>query len=388
MTPLLVTLALAATFEGGAPPPPAGEVIVYIGTYTGAKSRGIYVARLDLATGRLSAPELAAESENPSFLALHPDRALLYAANEIGSFEGQKAGSVSAFAIDDATGRLRSLNRVSSRGADPCHLVVDRSGRNLLVANYSGGSVASLPIDKDGLLQPASAFVQHTGSSVNPDRQKAPHAHAVGLDGRNRLALVADLGLDKLLLYRFDPDRGTLAPSDPPFASLKPGAGPRHFAFHPDGKRVYVVNEIDLTVTAFAFAAETGTLTARQTLSTLPAGVAPRPEDSTAEIAVHPGGRFLYVSNRGTDTIVVFSIDGTTGQLVPVAHVPTGGKTPRNFAIDPSGRFLLAANQKSDSVVVFRIDPDTGRLSPAGSSIEVGAPVCLVFRAPRPLPKR
>jgi 6-phosphogluconolactonase len=386
MTPLLLIVAVAAGFEAGAAPPPAGEVFVYIGTYTGAKSRGIYVSRLDLATGRLSPPELAAESENPSFLALHPDRPLLYAVNETGTFEGQKAGSVSGFAIDDATGRLRSLNRVSSRGADPCHLVVDASGKNVLVANYSGGSVASLPIGKDGQLQPASAFVQHTGSSVD-SRQKGPHAHAVGLDGRNRLALVADLGLDKLLLYRFDPERGTLAPSDPPFASLKPGAGPRHFVIHPDGKHVYVVNEIDLTVTAFAFAAEKGTLTAQQSLSTLPAGVLGRPEDSTAEIAVHPGGRFLYASNRGTDTIAVFSIDGMTGQLAPVAHGPTGGKTPRNFAIDPSGRYLLAANQKSDSVVVFRMDPDTGRLTPAGSTVEVGAPVCLVFRA-RPLAKR
>jgi 6-phosphogluconolactonase len=386
MTPLLLILAVAAGFEADAAPPPTGEVFVYIGTYTGAKSRGIYLSRLDLATGRLSPPELAAESENPSFLALHPDRPLLYAVNETGTFEGQKAGSVSAFAIDGATGRLRSLNRVSSRGADPCHLVVDASGKNVLVANYSGGSVASLPIGKDGQLQPASAFVQHTGSSVDP-RQKAPHAHAVGLDGRNKLALVADLGLDKLLLYRFDPERGTLAPSDPPFASLKPGAGPRHFVIHPDGKHVYVVNEIDLTVTAFAFAAEKGALTAQQSLSTLPAGVLGRPEDSTAEIAVHPGGRFLYASNRGTDTIAVFSIEGTTGQLAPVAHVPTGGKTPRNFAIDPSGRYLLAANQKSDSVVVFRIDPDTGRLTPAGSTVEVGAPVCLVFRA-RPLATR
>jgi 6-phosphogluconolactonase len=384
---MLLTLLLAAASEGAAPPPPAGEVLVYIGTYTGAKSRGIYLARLDLATGRLSAPELTAESENPSFLALHPDRALLFAANEIGTFEGQKAGSVSAFAIDDATGRLRALNRASSRGADPCHLVVDRSGRNLLVANYSGGSVASLPIGPDGQLRPASAFVQHAGSSANPNRQKAPHAHAVGLDGGNRLALVADLGLDKLLLYRFDADRGTLAPSDPPSAPLKPGAGPRHFAFHPDGKRLYVVNEIDLTVTAFAFSAETGALTEQQTLSTQPAGFVIRPEDSTAEIAVHPGGRFLYASNRGTDTIAVFSIEAATGRLAPVAHVPTGGRTPRNFAIDPSGRYLLAANQKSDSVVVFRIDPETGRLTPAGSTIEVGAPVCLVFRTPHPAPK-
>jgi len=378
MTRRLLALLLAA--GAGAPAtaaPPSTQDLVYIGTYTGAKSRGIYVARFDPASSRLGPPELAAESSNPSFLAPHPDRALLYAANEVSDFEGQPAGSISAFAIDPATGRLRLLNRVSSRGADPCHLVVDGTGKNVLVANYSGGSVASLPIRPDGSLSPASAFVQHRGSSRDPGRQKGPHAHAVQLDPRNRHLLVADLGLDQVLLYRFDAVRGTLEPSVPPYTPLSPGAGPRHLAFGQGGRHLYVVNEMDLTVRVFRYEADR--LVEEQTISTLPAGTKPGKDDSTAEIQVHPSGRFLYASNRGPDTIAVFAVDPANGHLALVEHVPTGGRTPRNFAIEPAGRYLLAANQKSDTVVVFRIDPETGRLSPTGQSVEVGAPVCLTF---------
>jgi len=384
MTRALLALFLAAGAGAAAgAAPPSAQDLVYIGTYTRATSRGIYVARFDPATGRLDPPELAAESSNPSFLALHPDRALLYAANEVSDFEGQAAGSVSAFAIDAATGRLRLLNRVSSRGADPCHLVVDGTGKNVLVANYTGGSVASLPIRPDGSLGAATAFVQHQGSGANPDRQKGPHAHAVQLDAANRLLLVADLGLDRVLLYRFDAARGALEPSDPPHASLGPGAGPRHLAFAPDGRHLYAVNEMNLTVRVFRY--DAGRLIDEQTVSTLPAGTKPGKADSTAEVQVHPSGRFLYASNRGPDTIAVFAIDAASGRLTPVEHVPTGGRTPRNFAIEPAGRYLLAANQGSDTVVVFRIDPDTGRLSPAGQSVAVGAPVCLTFV---PLPRR
>ncbi len=384
MTRMLLALFLAA--GAGAPAgavPPSTQDRVYIGTYTGAKSRGIYVARFDPATGRLTPPELAAESSNPSFLALHPDRPLLYAANEVSDFEGQPAGSVSAFSIDAATGRLSLLNRVSSRGADPCHLVVDGTGKNVLVANYTGGSVASLPIRPDGSLSPASAFVQHRGSGRDPGRQKGPHAHAVQVDPSNRHLLVADLGLDQVLVYRFDAARGSLEPSAPPNAPLSPGAGPRHLAFGPGGRHVYVVNEMDLTVRVFRY--DAGRLIDEQTLSTLPAGTKGGKDDSTAEIQVHPSGRFLYASNRGPDTIAVFAIDPKSGHLALIEHVPTGGRTPRNFAIEPGGRYLLAANQKSDSVVVFRIDPETGRLSPTGQSVEVGAPVCLTF-VPLPRP--
>jgi 6-phosphogluconolactonase len=367
-------LAAAAT---AAVPAPA-EWMVYIGTYTGAKARGIYLSRFDATTGRLAPAELATESENPSFLALHPTRPLLYAVNEIGTFEGESAGSVSAFAVEAATGRLTLINRSSSKGGGPCHLTVDRTGRNVLVANYGGGSVASLPIRPDGGLAAASAFVQHHGSSADPQRQKGPHGHAVELDKANRIALVADLGLDRVLVYRFDPERGSLDPADPPFAALAPGAGPRHLAFGRDGRHVYVLNEMHLTVTVFGY--DAGRLREVQTVSTRPAGTKPGADDSGAEVQLHPGGRFLYTSNRGPDSITVFSIDPASGRLTRLDETPTGGRTPRNFAVDPTGRFLLAANQNSDRVVVFRIDAETGRLTPTAQAIEVGAPVCVVFR--------
>ncbi len=357
--------------------PASGPAFVYFGTYTGEKSRGIYVAPWDAATGRVGAPRLAAETENPSFLALHPTRPLLYAANEVAEFEGQKAGFVSAFAVDPATGDLRALGRASSKGAAPCHLVVDASGGNVLVANYSGGSVASLPLGPDGAVKEASSFVQHQGASVDPQRQKGPHAHMVAVDRANRFALVADLGLDQILVYRLDAAHGRLQPSAPPMARVTPGSGPRHFAFSPDGRDLYLDNEMTMTVTAFKYAK--GRLTEFQTVSTLPEGAKPGPDDSGAEIAVHPSGRFVYASNRGPDTLAVFARDAASGKLTRVEQVPTGGRTPRSFGIDPSGRYLLAANQRSDTVVVFRVDPESGRLTPTGQTVEVGAPVSVTF---------
>jgi 6-phosphogluconolactonase len=361
----------------------SADVRVYLGTYTGAKSKGIYVSRLD-ASGSLTAPELAAETPSPSFLAIHPSRDLLYAVNEVSEFGGRRGGSVSAFAIDPKTGSLRLLNQQSSEGAGPAHLSVDKGGRNVLVANYGGGSVAVLPIKSDGSLKPASTSIQHTGSSVNPQRQKEPHAHAINIDAADRFAYVADLGLDKVLIYRFDGARGSLAANDPPSATLKPGAGPRHLAIHPNGRFVYVINELDCTVTAFSRDAKGGGLTSVQTLSTLPEGRSVLPEYSTAEVQLHPSGKFLYGSNRGHDSITVFAIDEKSGRLTYVQNEPTQGSTPRGFGIDPSGRYLLAANQRSDSVVVFRIDPQTGRLTPTGNKIEVGAPVCVEFLRSRP----
>jgi len=359
------------------------DVLVFLGTYTNtAKSKGIYVCRLDLATGALSNPRLAAETPSPSFLALHPTRDLLYAVNEVNEFEGKKMGSVSAFEIDRTTGTLKPLNRQGSGGAGPAHIVVDGTGRNVLVANYGGGSVAVLPIAKDGSLQAASAVVQHTGSSVNKQRQSAPHAHSVNVDGANRFAYVADLGIDKVVIYRYNPDNGSLISNDPPFADVEPGAGPRHFAIHSGGRFAYVINELQCTITAFSRDASGGGLKAIQSISTLPAGQSVAQGYSTAEVLVHPFGRFLYGSNRGHDTIAVFGIDEKTGTLTLIQHEPTQGSTPRNFGIDPSGRYLLAANLRSDSVVVFRIDAKTGRLSPAGHRIEVGAPVCVKFKSP------
>jgi 6-phosphogluconolactonase len=362
--------------------PASGDgTLVYFGTYTGekSKSKGVYVSRLDSRTGALTAPELAIETPSPSFLAVHPSRRFLYAANEVRTFDGKDSGSVTAFAVDQKTGKLTALNQQASVGRGPAHLIVDNAGRNVLVANYGGGSVAVLPIEKDGTLKPASAFMQHTGSSVNPSRQKEPHAHSINVDPGNKFAYAADLGLDKVLIYRFDAAKGSLAASDPPFAAVAPGSGPRHFAFHPKGRFAYVINEILLTVTAFSADPASGALKEIQTLTTLPPGESVQAGFSTAEVQVHPSGKFLYGSNRGHNSISVFSIDEKTGRLTYVHNESTQGNTPRGFGIDPAGRFLLAGNQRSDSVVVFRIDPQTGRLTPAGHTIEVGSPVCVKF---------
>jgi 6-phosphogluconolactonase len=378
----LLLLTIAAAGQGRAAD---RTTHVYFGTYTGPKtgSQGVYVSTFDPATGRLGEPKLAAETENPSFLALHPTRPLLYAVNEVSTFEGAPTGSVSAFAIDPKTGLLGALNRVSSKGGGPCHLSVDRAGRHVLVANYGGGSVASLPIAKDGGLAPASGFVQHTGSGAHPKRQKGPHAHMIEADPKGRLVLAADLGLDKVLLYRLDTKTGALAPADPPHLSTAPGAGPRHFAFSSDGRDLYLFNEILLTITRYAH--EGGRFTEKETVSSLPAGGTPAEGDSGAEIVVHPSGRFVYASNRGVDQLAVFARDPATGRLTAVEHVASGGKTPRSFAIDPSGRWLIAAHQRSESGqgVVFRIDPASGRLSATGQTVQIGAPVSVAFFTPR-----
>ena len=368
-----MALSNAAAASGAQP----DQYFVYAGTYTGPKSKGIYVARFNGKTGELSPFELAAETVKPSFLAIHPNRRFLYSVGEIASFGRNKSGAICAFAIDHSTGKLALLNRETSGGPGPCHLVVDKTGKCVLAANYSGGSVAVLPIEADGRLGDVAAFIQHTGSSVHPRRQKGPHAHSINLDGANRFAFAADLGLDKVLVYRFDAEAGTLVANDPPSASVKPGAGPRHFAFHPSGRLAYVINELDSTVTAFAYDAERGALTERQSVPTLPADFGGN--STTAEVQVHPTGKFLYGSNRGHDSIVVFRIDEETGRLTYVEHEPSGGQTPRNFCIGPKGNYLFAANQASDNLVVFRIDGDTGRLSPTGQVLDVPACVCVKF---------
>ena len=358
-----------ALFAASADKASGESKMVYFGTYTGAKSQGIYVSRLDLVTGRLSDPELAGAVSSPSYVAIHPNRQFLYSVNEVSTFEGQRTGAVSAFAIEAQTGKLTLLNQQSSGGGGPCHLNVDRTGKDVLVANYNGGSCAVLPIDKDGRLGKATAFIQHHGTSVNKQRQEGPHAHGIYLDAHNRFAFVPDLGLDKVMIYKFDPTAGSLTANDPPFASLAPGSGPRHLAFHPSSPYAYVISEMLCTVTAFRYDPDRGSLTPIQTVSTLPDGQQVLPSFSTAEIEVHPSGRFLYGSNRGHDTIAVFAIDQATGTLTPIQHQPTQGKTPRGFGIDPTGRYLLVGNQDSDSVVGFRIDPDTGRLSPTGQTV-------------------
>jgi 6-phosphogluconolactonase len=374
----LIVAALAGV-EQTRTQPSSGTMLVYFGTYTGAKSKGIYVSTFDVRSGALGEPQLAAETPSPSFLAAHPSGNYLYAVNEVDTFEGQPTGSVSAFAVDRGTGKLSLLNQQSSRGAGPAHLSVDRSGHDVLVANYGGGNIAVLPVAGDGRLAPASAFVQHTGSSVNPSRQKEPHAHAINVDSSNRFAYVADLGLDKVLIYRFDPSRGALEPNDPPSASVQAGAGPRHLAIHATGRFLYVINELICTVTAFTRDPQTGGLKAMQTISTLPAGEIVKPDYSTAELLLHPSGRVLYGSNRGHNTIVEFSVDQKTGRLAYVENEPTKGRTPRGFGIDPSGTWLIAGNQESDSVVVFRIDSKTGRLTRTAQTLSVGAPVSVEF---------
>ena len=363
-------LALAAGWQ----PPAADELLVYFGTYTGAKSKGIYVSRLDVATGALSAPQLAAETQNPSFVAVRAQGDYLYVVNEIDTFDGKSAGSVSAFAINKDTGILTPLNQANSAGPGPAHLSLDASGRNLLVANYGGGSIAVLPIARDGKVGAPTSFVQHTGSSVNPERQREPHAHQIIVDPSNRFAYVADLGIDKMMIYRFNAAKPALAAATPPSAAMKPGAGPRHAAISAAGQFVYVINELDCTVAVFRREASTGALDSVQTVSSLPPGVTQEKSFSTAEVALSPSGSFLYGSNRGHDSISVFAVDKGSGRLTFVANTPTGGKTPRGFAIEPGGRFLIAANQHSDSVVVFAIDRATGKLSTVGA-IAVGTPV-------------
>ena len=357
--------------------PAQHKYLVYVGTYTedGSKSKGIYAYRYDPATAEITPVGLAAETINPSFLAVHPNHRFLYAVNEVGNYKGQKSGAVSAFAIDRVTGKLTLLNQVASKGADPCYIIVDKTGKYVLVANYSGGSVAVFPVAEDGRLGEASAFVQHTGHGANPERQEGPHAHSIDLSADNRFAIVDDLGLDETIVYRFD--KGTLIPNGPQFGKADPGAGPRHLGFHPNGKFAYVVNEMGTSVSVFAFDGNAGVLRQQQTISTIPKGFAEHNDD--AEIEVHPSGKFLYASNRGHDSIAVFAIDANKGALSLVEYAATKGKTPRSFEIDPTGSLLFAENEKSNNIVVFRIDQQTGRLTATGKVLEVVEPVCVKF---------
>ena len=354
-----------------------GKYLVYIGTYTDHGSKGIYVSRFDSTTGQLTPPEVAAETVQPSFLAAHPNERFLYAVNEIEDYKGQPAGEVGAFTIDSATGKLSALNQVSSRDRGPAHIALDRTGKYVLVANYSLGSVAVLPVLADGRLGELTAFVQHKGSSVDKERQEGPHAHAIAFSPDNRFAVVADLGLDQVISYPFDAAKGTLG--KPTVTKTDPGAGPRHLAFGPDGKFLYVINEMASTIAAYSYDTETGALHPLQTISTLPKGYAASSSNTTAEIEVHPSGKFLYGSNRGHDSIAAFAIDPAKGTLTLLGFYPTGGKTPRHFAIDPTGSWLLAENQDTNNIAVFRVDAKTGELSQTGQVLDVPSPVCVKF---------
>src|ERR1051325_2291963 len=352
----------------------AYELLLYVGTDTTGKSEGIYLFRFNLTSGELTPAGTTKGVVNPSFLTLAPSRRYLYAVNEVDNFAGRKSGAVSAFAVDQKTGELRLLNQQASLGANPCYVDVDASGKFVLIANDTGGNVTVFRIERDGSLGAATDMKQYQGSSVNRERQEGPHAHCILLDPAYRFAYSCDLGTDKIRIFRFDAGRGKLLPVDPPSVQLQPGAGPRHLAFHSSGKHVFVLNELNSTVTTFKRSQEKGSLHELQTISTLPNGFTG--SNTGADIHLSPDGRFVYCSNRGHDSVGIFKFDSQNGVLLPMGHEPTQGKTPRNFAIDPAGEFLLAANQNSDRIVVFRRNKQTGQLNPTGRTINVPAPVC------------
>ncbi len=376
LLPLLALALGALSMVGNAADAARQKSRFYVGTYTDHGSKGIYAYRFDSATGASTSQGLAAESANPSFLAIASSGKFLYAVNEIWKFNGQPTGAVSAFAIQPATAKLTLLNQVSSRGAGPAHIALDRSGKYALVSNYDAGSVTVFPLLADGSLGEATASVQHKGSSVNKERQEGPHAHAAVFSPDNRFVIVADLGLDQLLVYSFNAAAGTLA-SDPQIVRAVPGAGPRHLVFDAAGRHLYVVNEMQSTVVTYAYDAANGTLSELQIVSALPKGFARASE--AAEIEIHSSGKFLFASNRGDDSIAVFAVNAKDGTLTPLEFVSTGGKTPRNFELDPTGAWLLVANQDSDDIVVFRVDPSTGHLTRSGPELHVPSPVCVRF---------
>ena len=367
------------------------SLMMYVGTYTRreahvvGKSAGIQVCRFDTSTGEISFVETATGVVNPSFLALHPSGHFLYSVSEMGErIEGRPAGGIAAFQINSETGALTALNLQPSGGTGPCHLTVDATGRYVLATNYASGGVVVLPIRPDGSLGTSTDYIQHEGSSVNPQRQQEPHPHSINLDATNHYALVPDLGTDKVMIYALDVENGTLKlNSAQPWARARSGAGPRHLDFHPSQRYVYVGNELDSTVIAFEFDATRGTLKEINTLSTLPDGY----EESTSEkswvadVHVHPSGETVYVSNRGHDSIAIFHVDRNSGALTAAGHISTKGKYPRNFTLDPAGNFLIAANQNSDDIYVFAIDQATGALLETTHGIEIPTPVCVKFLA-------
>ena len=370
---LFLALLSAVAIRGAA----GTKYIVYVGTYTDHGSRGIYAYAFDVLSGQMIPVGLAAQTVQPSFLANSPDGKFLYAINETNEFQGKQTGGVSSFLIDKTSGKLELQNEVSSLGPGPAFITLDRTGRYVFVANYAGGSVSVYSILPDGRIGDSTYFVQHKGSSVNKQRQETPHAHAVAVSPDNRFILVADLGLDQILVYPFDASRGTLGAAH--IVKTEPGAGPRHLTFSADGKFVYVINELKSSITVFTYKAADASMSPVQTVSTLPAAF--KGTNTCAEIVVHPNGKFLYGSNRGEDTVALFSIDPAKGTLTRVENVSTGGKTPRNFAVDPTGLWLLAANQNSNTIFRFKINRETGRLAQAGPAVEVPSPAMVDFVA-------
>lgn len=371
MRPLLLLSLLLMTLATSS----ARELLVYVGTYT-KTSKGIYVGRFDTETGKLGELTLAAEASSPSFLALSGDRRFLYAVSETEgtTYLGKPSGSVNAYAIQPDTGALTLLNTAPSAGRHPCHLSITPDGKAILVANYSSGTVALLPVQPDGRVGAPASVDQHTGNSINPSRQKGPYAHSIYTSADGRFAFSANLGTDKVYTYRIDTTAATLTPASE--ISLTPGSGPRHLALSSDNRHAYVINELSNTITTCALDPQTGVLTALQTVSTLPPDFT---AGTTAEVVVHPNGRFVYGSNRTHDSIATFAVDPATATLTPAGHVSTQGRTPRNFSVSPDGRWLIAANQDGNSLVMYSIDAKSGVPSPTGQTISLGAPVCVRF---------
>ncbi len=356
------------------------EFMLYVGTYTSGsgKGQGIYSFHFSEKGGELTPAKAASGVADPSFVVVDKSRKFLFSVNETLEYEGKKSGSVSSFTIDRKSGDLTFLNKQPSLGGAPCHLTVSANNRFLLAANYVGGNVAVFPIGKDGKLGPSVDVKQHTGAGPNKDRQLSAHAHSINLDRNDRFAVACDLGADTLFIYKFDSETGELSPNpDQPSLKTKPGAGPRHFAFHPNGRTAFVINELSSSLTVLAYDEKRGMLAETQTISSLPANW--NGANTCADIHISPNGRFVYGSNRGHDSIVSYKFDERLAKLELIEHVSTQGKTPRNFAVDPSGKYLLAANQNTDTVVTFRIEEGTGKLMPTGAIVSVPSPVCLRF---------
>ncbi len=364
-------LAAAAWAALALLPAAAADLTVYFGTHTAGPGKGFSVSHFNTVTGALSKPEFQLETPAPAYFVIAPGGRRLYSCNS--------TGFVSAYSIDPATAQLKLINQKPSGGGDPSYVSLDRTGHYVFLANYEGGSIAVWALESDGSLGERTAFVQHTGSSVNPQRQSHAYAHSIRVDPTNRFVLSADLGLDKLFVYKFNVKDGSLTANDPPFAKAAPGSGPRHVVFHPNGRWVYLITEMGNTIMLFNWDTQRGALSEVQTVGTLPKDF--QGASTCAEVQVHPSGKFVYASNRGRDSIAVFSVDAKTGRLTPIQDIPSGGQTPRNFDMDPTAHWLLVTNHGSNTAMVFGIDQQTGKLTPAGQPVDVPYPFCPRFLA-------
>lgn len=359
---------------------------VYVGNFTGmdplsnVKAQGVGVFKLDPLSGEMELVQVSEGVIAPAFVAISPDQRFLYSVNSQNEIDGHSGGAVTAYSIDPASGKLTLLNRVSSTGGHPCHITVEATGRYVLTANYTTGNATIYPVQADGSLGPVSDFVQHVGSGPNLGRQERPHAHSINVDPTNRFALVCDLSIDKVMIYKLDLEQGKLPPNPWPWLDLAPGAGPRHMAFHPNGRNAYVINELDCTMAACAWDPTSGALTKLQVLPTLPAIFSG--ENTCAAVKVAPNGKFVYGSNRGHDSIVIYAVDDVTGTLTCLGYQPSIGSLPWDFTIDLSGSLMLVACQKSNNVVAFSVDANSGKLTPKGQVASTPLPSCVKIVAP------